>query len=222
MPGGDRRPIGLRYNPVVLAIAKGLAGAGIAPNVISIASILFALLGAIAFAATSPESVPLWRLYWVLGAAGAGLRGLCNIFDGLVAVEHGKASPVGLLFNEIPDRFADSFLLIGMGIACGDPELGLFAALCAVLTAYIRAQGRAAGAPSDFGGPMNKQQRMYLIIGVALFNAVAPRAWSAPSTPWNSTDIALTIISVGCAITWVTRLQRISRALWAQSGQTRP
>jgi len=58
--------------------------------------------------------------------------------------------------------------------------LGLAAALAAMATAYARAVGKAAGAPSDFRGPMAKQHRMALVTAVAVFCALAPVAWSAP------------------------------------------
>ena len=53
--------------------------------------------------------------------------------DGLVAVEYGKGSATGALFNEVPDRIADSAVLVGAGYAAtGWVTLGYVAALLAL------------------------------------------------------------------------------------------
>ena len=78
----------------------------------------------------------------------------------MVAVEGGKKSALGPLYNEFPDRIADSLLIVALGYAIGWPSLGWFGALAAALTAYIRVFGGSLGLPQDFRGPMAKQQRM--------------------------------------------------------------
>ena len=65
----------------------------------------------------------------LLAAGGIVVRGMGNLLDGMVAVESGKASPFGELFNEISDRVADIAILIGAGYtAGGNPVLGYLAA----------------------------------------------------------------------------------------------
>ncbi len=59
------------------------------------------------------------RLTWLLAAALVQLRLLANMFDGMVAVETNTASPVGELFNEVPDRVSDAAILVGLGYAAG-------------------------------------------------------------------------------------------------------
>ena len=44
-------------------------------------------------------------------------RLLCNLFDGMVAVEGGKKTNSGELFNDIPDRIADPLILVSAGYA---------------------------------------------------------------------------------------------------------
>ena len=99
---------------------------------------------------------------------------MANLLDGMVAIGRGVASPVGELFNEVPDRVSDTAVLVGLGVAAGSVWLGLAAALAAMATAYVRTTARAAGAPSDFGGPMAKQHRMALVTALALWCAVIP------------------------------------------------
>ena len=67
-------------------------------------------------------------------------RLLCNLFDGMVAIEGGKKSANGDLYNDMPDRFADALFIIPVGYVAGGfgIELGWLAALLAVMTALFR------------------------------------------------------------------------------------
>jgi phosphatidylglycerophosphate synthase len=137
------------------------------------------------------------------------MRLLANLLDGMVAVGSGTASRVGELFNEIPDRVSDTAGLTGLGYALGGlPWLGWFAALLAVLTAYMRTLGKASGTGSDFRGPMAKQQRMFLVTVTSVFRAIAP----FHVLPLAA-EYCLWIICAGCVITIVRRLAGIAIAL---------
>ena len=164
-----------------------------------LAGTLFALIPAV------PDKA---RLLWACGAVLIQLRLLANVLDGMVAVGRGVASRVGELFNEVPDRISDTAVLAGVGHAVGEPALGWAAALFAMLTAYVRATGRAAGGPSDFRGPMAKQQRMALATALALFCAVTPAEWAHPAGA-----AVLWVIAAGSAVTAARRLAGIAGAL---------
>src|SRR3546814_18583079 len=77
-----------------------------------------------------------------------------------VAVEHARKTPTGVLYNEVPDRVADSLFLVALGYAAGMPWCGWLAALLAALTAYIRTLGGTVLGSQDFRGPMAKPPRM--------------------------------------------------------------
>ncbi len=93
----------------------------------------------------------------------------------MVAIEGGKKSKVGVLYNEVPDRVADSLFIVALGYAIGTPWLGWLAALAAAVTAYIRVLGGTFGLAQDFRGPMAKQHRM-----------AVHDAWAACSASANS------------------------------------
>src|ERR1700722_19679707 len=141
----ERRPIASREHPWSIRLARWIAGRGVSPNAISVAGMLAGILAGVAFACT-----PLSDFGWIFFLAGAALmqlRLLANMLDGMVAVQTARASPVGELFNEFPDRLSDTAIFIGAGYAAGGmPELGYLAALAALYTAYIRAAGKVAGA----------------------------------------------------------------------------
>jgi phosphatidylglycerophosphate synthase len=163
-----------------------------------------------------PEAARLW---WVLGAVLVQMRLLANMFDGMVAIETGQTTPGGELWNEVPDRVSDSATLVGLGLAAGsDMTLGFVAALLAVLTAYIRAMGKVAGAHQEFCGPMAKPQRMFLVTVAALWCGLTPVSWQ-PGAILNVElgipGIVLGVIIAGCVLTVIRRLRRISAALWA-------
>ena len=105
----DRRPLRSRSLGWVQATARLLVKLRIKPNAISTAGIGFALL-AFGVLFWYHRGLPAW-LALFLAAACVQLRLLCNMFDGLVAVEGGLKSKGGDLFNEIPDRLEDSLFL---------------------------------------------------------------------------------------------------------------
>jgi phosphatidylglycerophosphate synthase len=144
------------------------------------------------------------------------LRLLANMFDGMVAIETGKASPTGALYNEVPDRVSDAAMFIGAGYALGGlPALGYLAACMAVFLAYLRAQGRVAGAPQEFCGPMAKPQRAFVMTLLSVYCAAAPAAWQTGLLVggWGTVAWVLLLIIVGELWTVGRRLRRIARAL---------
>ncbi|MBD9372456.1 CDP-alcohol phosphatidyltransferase family protein [Rhizobium sp. ARZ01] len=206
---GDRRPLSSRDTHWAQSIARWLAKRSITPNRISQASMVSAALaGACFWVGGVSDGVP--HVVLLLGAAlFCQLRLLCNLFDGMVAVEGGKAEADGPFWNEFPDRVADIFILAGAGYGVGAPALGWAAAACAVLTAYVRELGRANGAPSDFSGPMAKQHRMAVMTAAAVISALAT-GWDSRS---HIIEIALWIVAVGAAATSLRRGRNLVRHL---------
>ncbi len=167
----NRRVLKTRQKAWVAWLTKKLVATRMTPNQISIISIFCALVSGLSFYVFSHHTAWGWLL---LAALFIQLRLLCNMMDGLVAVEGGKGTASGELFNDIPDRFADIFILLGAGYAAADipwgATLGWTAAVLAVLTAYIRTLGASLGAPVSFMGPMAKQHRMGLLTAAALLS----------------------------------------------------
>ncbi len=231
-------------------MALGLARIGVTPNQVSLAGLAFGVVAGVLLVASAwyagaigPE--PTARVLLVAAAAFIQLRLLCNLIDGMVAVEAagvgrvGK-SAVGVLYNELPDRISDAAALAGAGYAAtGHVGLGWFAAVVAVMTAYVRAVGKAETGVNDFCGPMAKPHRMgtltiaCLVAAIlpssghaAVFDAVAavrvhlpgliadalePRSPVEPS--FGVLGLALLVIGVGACWNCVRRTGRIARRL---------
>lgn len=179
-------------------------------NRISVMGMLCCIAAGVALAGTAWVNTG-WAEHglWLAAAILIQLRLLANMLDGMVALESGQASPVGELFNEVPDRISDAAVLIGLGYALhSSPVPGYVATILAILTAYIRVQARLAGAPADFRGPMAKQHRMFVVTLLALLMTILPMAWR----PVIADDhqglpvLSLLIIIVGSAVTGVRRL----------------
>ncbi len=174
----SRRPIQARDTRWAAATAQWLCRVGLRPNQISLLSVVFGAMSGASFVAVGFVAAPeLKCLCFVLAAAGIQLRLLCNLFDGMVAVEGGFRTKSGELFNELPDRFSDAFIFVGSGYAFADPvwlrELAWTAAVLAVITAYVRTLGASMGAGQQFLGPMAKQHRMATMTIAAVTNAIA-------------------------------------------------
>ena len=212
---GNRRPLKSRKTGWARALAAALARAGATPDLVSAGSILFAALGAAAFVASGLSAGAARPALLIAAGACVQLRLLCNLLDGMVAVEHGRGGPLGPVWNELPDRIADILFLAGAGygaaLAGQGPglHLGWAAAALAVLTAYLRELGRALGQPADFSGPMAKPHRMALLTGACVVSA-AEGLWG-----WRGQTlaIALGLLALGAAVTVVRRTAHLAAAL---------
>ncbi len=202
----NRRPIAARGSGWAQRSAGMLARTAITPNQISMASIVFAAIGA-ALLVWWPTPAGL-----VLCAVCVQLRLLCNLLDGMVAVEGGKGSVFGRIYNEFPDRLTDSLFMVALGFACNAPWLGWLGALLAVATAYVRVFGGSLGLPQDFRGPLAKAHRMAVLTVACLAGAA--------ECYWHPERYALlagaVVIASGSLLTCITRTLAIARLLRGQ------
>lgn len=200
---GDRRPLASRSAGWANWLASALAQTSITPNQISVASVGFAAAGAAVLVLwTGPAGL-------IVCALCVQLRLLCNLLDGMVAIEGRKASAVGVLYNEFPDRAADSLFLVALGYAAGVPWLGWLCALLAALTAYIRVTGGSLGFPQDFRGPQAKPHRMAVMTAGCVMAAVELYLWGSH----HALLVAAGVIAVGSAATCVTRTRALAGLL---------
>lgn len=204
----ERRPIASRNTNLAARIAKGLADRGVSPNRISQASMVFAALAGLAFWLSAMSDGFLYVICLVAAALGCQFRLLCNLFDGMVAVEGGRGEPDGPFWNEAPDRVADALILVGLGLGAGQPALGWAAAALAIGTAYVRELGSAQGLNADFRGPMAKPQRMATATAAAIIAIVFPMVLD-----WPILALALWVIIIGTAVTILRRCHGMIVAL---------
>ena len=202
----NRRPLASRSTAWARYLTGVLIRAGVSANAISVVSVVFAAVGAA-------------LLIWLPSAAGliavalcVQLRLLCNLLDGMVAIEGNRQSPLGALYNEVPDRVADSLFIVSLGYAIGAPWLGWAGALAAAVTAYIRVLGGSLGLAQDFRGPMAKPHRMAVLTVACVLGALER---SVMGSQW-ALMLAAWIIAVGSVVTCGIRLIAIARQLRAR------
>lgn len=211
-----RRPLSTREAAWARVLARSLGRAGVRPNAVSMAGVLFAIVGCSSFFIARDLDGLARAIALVAAAASIQVRLLCNLLDGMLAVEEGYRSSTGDIYNDLPDRIADVVLLVGAGYSVRDvptgPALGWLAAVMAVSTAYVRLLGGSLGVAQQFIGPMAKPQRMFTLTVAALLAAVESTCGGSP----RSVFLGLTIIVAGSIATVARRTRRIARELEAR------
>ena len=205
-----RRLLATRNAGWARTLARGLGGAGVRPNWVSIASVAFALVACDAFYLVPDVAPGIRRVALLLVAAAAiQLRLLCNMLDGMLAVEEGLKTKTGDIYNDLPDRLADVLILVGAGCSIrylpGGMTLGWAAAVLAVFTAYVRLLGGSLGVTQHFIGPMAKQHRMFTLTIAAFISA----AEAMVGMPPRATQIGLGVIVLGSIVTACRRTLRV-------------
>lgn len=166
----NRRDVASRGNQIFHKLSRFLIKLGLTPNMVSVLSAVFALVASFGFYLAGHNQVIIGLSLILIGVQ---LRLVCNLIDGLMAVEGGLSSPQGEIFNDVPDRFSDWFIILPIGfIAINQSpyawEICWTATVFAILTAYIRVLGASMGAGHNFKGPMAKQHRM-AVVNLAVF-----------------------------------------------------
>lgn len=208
----SRRPLKVRDKAWAHSLARAVAARTIKPNTVSLASVCFAALAGICLYVWQRYDA-VGRVAFVIAAAACiQLRLICNLIDGMVAVEGKMGTKSGEVFNDMPDRFADLMILVGAGHGLLFPwgaELGWLAGTFAVLTAYVRVLGGALGLKQSFAGPMAKQHRMAIMTFSSLLSAL--------ETVVFHTEVvmiaALGVIALGSLYTTFSRAAAIVQGL---------
>lgn len=207
----ERRPIKARSTTWAKVLAKALVTTGVTPNQISLLSILFGLASGLTFAFSSTN------LGLFISALLIQMRLVCNLMDGMVAVEHKKKTKSGDIFNDFPDRFADFFIIVGFGHGLNyypyAIEMAYTAAAFAIMTAYIRVLGASLKTEHYFIGPMAKQHRMALITSSSL----AQIAFNVINIKISVAYYALIVLTLGTIITCLRRLIKIIHTIEEQT-----
>jgi phosphatidylglycerophosphate synthase len=204
-----RRPLKTRQRAWAQGLARLLTRAGVAPNAISMTSLVFAIGAGICLGWTPHAEGMARPVLFLFAAACIQLRLLCNMLDGLVAIEGGRKTVYGEIFNDMPDRFADVVILVGAGYSIANfswgRELGWLAAVLAVMTAYIRLLGGSMRVPQYFLGPMAKPHRMALLTGACVFSVFENYFGLGGQTM----TLALVLMVAGMLVTCSRRTMRI-------------
>ena len=202
----SRRPIAGRFRRTARAATQLCVRLGIHPDAISYLSLVTALVAGVCFWKSG-------KLPWLLLVAPlfCYLRLWFNMLDGMVAVAAGQASSRGEILNDLPDRISDVIIFAGVAHSgLSTPLFAYWAAIFALLTAYVGLFGQALGVQREFTGMMSKPWRMVALhIGAWITFAGA----SVPIHRFTIFDLTCLLVIAGCIETIVVRLKRITAAL---------
>lgn len=187
-----------RFQALLRPQVGALARAGVTANQVTLAACAVSVaLGLGVYAAGAPAAalvlLPAWQL----------LRMACNAVDGMLAREHGQASRLGALLNELTDVVADAALALPLALVAPLQPLavGLFIVLSA-LSEMAGALGPTVGASRRYDGPLGKSDRAACVGVLALWAA----CFSLPGWLW----LAMPVL---CALTAWTVVNRVRQAL---------
>jgi phosphatidylglycerophosphate synthase len=211
----SRRPIADIFRHTADGAVRCCVRLGIHPDAVSYSSIV----------ASAAAGGCFWfsgRWAWLLIPAPlfCYLRLWLNMLDGMVALAAKKASLRGELLNDLPDRISDALIFAGVAESglCY-PASGYWAAIFALLTAYVGTFGQAVGVGRQFGGIMAKPWRMVTLhIGAWITLTLI---WTGRPTQLGSLtvlDWTNLVVIAGCIQTIAVRLQRIMAGLKVKSG----
>lgn len=210
-----RRPIADMFRVTANWAVRLCVSAGIHPDAISYFSMVAAAAAGLCFWQSGGHP---WLL--IFGPGFCYIRLWCNMLDGMVAMASGKASLRGEILNDLPDRISDVVIFVGVAHSgLNAVASGYWAAIMALLTAYVGLFGQALKVQREFSGWMSKPWRMVVLhLGAWLMFGLI--RWNRGNEVWcglTAMDWMCIVVIAGCVQTIWVRLSRILRALGEKS-----
>jgi CDP-diacylglycerol--glycerol-3-phosphate 3-phosphatidyltransferase len=164
-----------RFQELLRRPTAALAGAGVSANQVTLAALALSAVCGGAIALWPARSWPLLLLPFVLF-----VRMALNAVDGMLAREHGQASPLGAVLNELGDLLSDAALYLPLALVPGlSAPLVVLAVVLTLIAEAAGILGLAVGASRRYDGPMGKSDRAVVFGGLGLLLAlgVPPGDW---------------------------------------------
>lgn len=184
-----------KFQALLRPLVRRMAAVGVTANQVTVAAMLVSVAIGVSVGLGAGERrwlfglLPLWLF----------VRMALNAVDGMLAREHGQASKLGAVLNELGDVIADAGLYLPLALTSVFSlwPLAVFV-LLAVLTEMTGVIGVQIGASRRYDGPMGKSDRALVCGALGLALAVG-----APLGPWiNWLVWALAAL---CALTVLNR-----------------
>lgn len=165
-----------QFQNLLRPIAAALAERGLRANDVTLGALaLSAAQGA--WLALDPTS--RWPL--LLLPVTLFLRMAMNAIDGLMAKEHGQATPAGAVLNELSDVIADAALYLPFALIPGvNAPLLVLVVVAGIIAEMAGALGPMLGASRCYAGPFGKSDRAFAfgLLAVLIGVVLAPGLWS--------------------------------------------
>jgi CDP-diacylglycerol--glycerol-3-phosphate 3-phosphatidyltransferase len=207
-----------RYLRIVTPIGRLLGRLGLHPNVMSVAGLILSVLAGLIYS--------MGYLFW--GAWVVVLAGTCDVLDGELARQTGKASRFGAFFDSSLDRFSELFIFLGLAwhYSGGEPFLAgyggrpedahspwvvLFIILAiagSFMVSYTRARAEGLGVECKEGWFQRPERITLLVIG-SLLGAI-------PAIGPVFIKVALFLLAILSNFTALQRIAHVKKELEAR------
>ena len=112
------------YSPFGWLLAK----ANVSPNLITLMAVITGTVSAVLYYSGHP----------VIGAFLLLSSGLFDLCDGYVAVNNGRATKFGAVFDWLADKWVDGFVLGAVGLKYASPWVALLAVVATMLHTFVK------------------------------------------------------------------------------------
>ena len=164
-----------RFQGLLRPLTNALASAGATANQVTVTATLLSIAAGALIALWPDRQWPLLLIPGVLF-----IRMALNAIDGMLAREHGMASPLGAILNELGDVISDVALYLPLALVPGVSALWVVVAvLLSVISEMTGVVAVQIGAERRYDGPMGKSDRAFVFGAVSLLLGlgVAPGLW---------------------------------------------
>jgi CDP-diacylglycerol---glycerol-3-phosphate 3-phosphatidyltransferase len=196
--------LGVNARPIVAKViapaVRGLARAGVTPDMVTIVGTVGAVAGSVLLFGTG-------HLFW--GTVAVTFCVLLDLLDGALARARGGGSLFGAVLDSTGDRAADAAIFASLAwwySGVGDNRLLVLLALISlvlgVLTSYIKARAEGVGLSCDVGIVERLERLLLVLFGTGLTGLGVPYAL----------HVALWVLVAGSADTVAQRIFAVRRA----------
>jgi len=188
-----------RFQALLRPMAAALVQAGVSANAVTVAALAMSLAQGVWLAVMPSSRWPLLVLPVVLF-----LRMALNAIDGIMAKEHGQATPAGAVLNEVSDVAADAALYLPFALITGvSATLVVLVVVTGIIAEMAGALGPMLGVSRNYAGPFGKSDRAFAfgLLAVLLGLGLAPGTW---------TDLYLWLMLALSILTIFNRARRIA------------
>ncbi len=187
-----------KFQALLRPAAGALVRAGVSANAVTMAALLLSLAQGAWLALQPGAALPLLVLPVTLF-----VRMALNAIDGIMAKEHGQATPRGAVLNELSDVISDAALYLPFALIPGvSPTLVVLLVVAGIIGEMAGALGPLIKAPRRYDGPLGKSDRAlaFGLLAVLLGLGLAPGLW---------TSVYLAALLALAALTVLTCARRI-------------
>ena len=185
------------FQSLLRPLVRGLAGAGVTPNQVTLAALMLSVGVGAAIAL-----LPAYHAVLLLVPLVMFVRMALNAVDGMLAREHGMQTVLGGFLNELTDVLADCALYLPFALVL--PAYGwlvLAVVLLAVIGEYAGVIAQALGGSRRYDGPMGKSDRAFVFGLLALLIGLGADAG-------RGYGILLLLTALLAALTVVNRVRK--------------